>query len=108
MLNLSRGVFPLRFAAALAAVLLLLGVASPAWADVTQAQCSAEWAESDADETCSNEEIVVQDDGDCQITASCTMDNGGSRNDSFAAALNKISTLVNCNGLLKLEACAGD
>ena len=99
---------PLCITAALAAVLLLLGVASPAWADVTQAQCAAEWADSAADDECSSEEITVRDGGDCQISASCTMDNGGSRTDSYAAALDKISDLVNCNGFLKLEECVGD
>ena len=98
---------PLRSAIALAAVLPLLGVASPVLADVTEAQCSAEWAESAADETCSNEEIVVQG-GDCKISASCTMDNGVSQNDSFMADLDKIDTLVNCNGLLKLEETCPD
>ena len=100
--------FPLRFAVPLAAVLLLLGVAAQSRADTTEAQCSAEWALSAADNDCSDEEIEVQDDGDCQITASCTMSNGGSRTDTYAAPLDKISNLVNCNGLLKLDLCVGD
>ena len=99
---------PLRSAIALAAVLPLLGVASPVLADATDAQCSAEWAQSAADTTCGGEEITALGGDDCEITASCAMDNGGIRNDSFVADLNKISDLVNCNGFIKLNVCAGD
>ena len=103
---------PLRFAVALAAALLLLsGAASPARADVTVEQCEAEWAESDADESCSNEEIVVREvkgEALCKITADCTTNGGGTRNDDYIAPLDRISELINCNGLLKIEYCATD
>ena len=99
---------PFRFAAALAAVLLLLGVATPGWAanDATQAQCDTEWANSEADATCSNE--TIEPDGErCRITADCQTDSGGTYQDTFAAHLDKISDLKNCNGYLKLVDCVG-
>ena len=98
------------FAVVLATVLLLLGLAPLAWADVTQAQCAAEWANSAADDECIDEEISVRASDDyCVINASCVMDNGGTRNDSYAADLDDVSDLVNCNGFIKFEGdCTGD
>ena len=95
MFHPDRRAFPFGIGIAAVCGLLLLGAATPIWADATQAQCDAEWSESSADDDCSNEEITAEAD-DCRITASCTMGDGGSRTDTFVANLNKISTLVNC------------
>ena len=103
---------PLRFAAAFAAALLLLsGAASPARADVTVEQCQAEWADSAAADSCSNEEVVVavvKGNDYCKINADCATDGGGTRNDVYMAPLDRISELINCNGLLKIEYCASN
>lgn len=97
--------YSLRFGVALAAALLLLGAATPDWAAAaTQAECEAEWALSDADEQCSNEEITPMGD-ECLISAECTTDSGGTREDTYKAPLDNISDLNNCNGWLKLESC---
>ena len=90
----------LRIGIALVAVLLLLGVATPGWAQATDAQCSAAWSQSSADDSCSNEQISASSATECTITASCTMSNGGSRSDSITSNLNSVSNLKNCNGTI--------
>ena len=107
--RVDRPLRPLRFAVPLAAVLLLLGVAAQSRADTTEAQCSAEWALSAADNECSDEEIEVQDDGDCQITASCqykSKDGGhGLLQTTITVGLDSVSDLNNCGGLLTIGSC---
>ena len=93
-----------RIGIALAAAMLLLGVATPSWADATNAQCSAKWGESSADDSCSNEQITASGD-DCRITALCTMSNGAGRSDSITVHLNQVSGIRNCNGFLTLGHC---
>ena len=86
-------------AIAAVAALLLLGAASPARA-ATDAQCSTAWNESSASDTCTSSSIYAEGDN-CVIYYSCTKSNGNSGgSQSITSALNSVSGLRNCNGLL--------
>ena len=98
MFNLNAGLSRYVAGVALAAALFLLGVATESQA-ATAAQCEAEWAQSSADDTCSNEQISASGD-DCTITALCTMSDGSSRSDSVTSNLSSVSGLNNCNGTI--------
>ena len=101
--------WPLRFGVAFAAALMLAGAASPARADLTVEQCSAEWNASAASGSCSNAEIEVREvkgTAMCKVTADCTTNAGGTQNDEYIASLDRLSELINCNGLLKIEYCS--
>ena len=94
----------LRTGIALAAALLLLGAATESRAAATDAQCSTQWSNSAADDTCSDEQIQAQGNH-CRISASCTMSNGSSRSDSITVGLNQVSFIENCDGSLTLGQC---
>ena len=94
------------------AALLLLGAATESRADVTVAQCRTEWAESSADDTCSNEQFYLQGGNDCTIVALCeTTQNtivSGSvlRSDSIRVHVDSVSSIQNCNGYLRVGDCS--
>ena len=90
---------PLRYAVALAAALLLLGAASKSRAQVTQAQCEAEWAASEADDSCSNEHISPAGDN-CEISAWCDAGFRSGMTTSIEVDLDSVSDLNNCDGEL--------
>ena len=101
--RLDRSSRSLRFGVALAAALSLLGATTESRA-ATNAQCSAQWSNSTADDTCSNEDIKAQGNN-CRIAASCTMSNGGNRSDNITVGLNQVSFIENCDGFLTLGQC---
>ena len=94
----------LRFAAALAAALLVLGAAAESRAAATLEQCQAEWAESDADGPCWDEQITPTGD-DCRITAKCKRGTEDYSRTSITVALDSVSDLRNCNGELTVGSC---
>ena len=102
--RLDRSSRSLRFGVALAAVLLPLGAAAPVQADATQAECEAEWAESDADDSCSNEQITPTGD-DCEISAWCDAGFRSGSTTSIKVDLDSVSGLHNCNGVLTDGSC---
>ena len=93
----------LRTGIALAACLLLLGIATGSWA-ATNSQCANKWSQSSADDTCSDETISAQGD-DCSINASCTTSAGHNVRDSITVHLNQVSGIRNCNGSLTISHC---
>ena len=102
MLKIPR--YPLRFAAALAAVLLLLGAASPAWAEATYSQCSNGWSESPAYDECWDVTITPSG-GDCTIQARCRTTAGGEEKTTATVDPESVSGLNNCNGELTDGSC---
>ena len=96
--------YPLRFGIALAALLLVLGAATESRAEATQAQCEAEWADSDADGPCWDEQITPSGD-QCTISAKCKRGNEDYLRTSITVDLDSVSDLNNCNGTLTDGSC---
>ncbi len=96
---------PWKVGIALAAGLLLLGVATGSRADdeaeKAQAtmQCKAEWADSPASDSCSDMQIDIADDDDCVVSAMCTSGEAQSLT-TITVALGSVSGLHNCAGTL--------
>ena len=127
MLNLARGAFPLGIGAAL--VVVLLAFSFPAVSQdstssdaPTDAQCSDNWADSAADDTCRNESVTAEG-GMCRVEAECkvaallvsapvnvpTDDNKTNQDNFFSnsmlATLDEVANLHNCNGVLTVGSC---
>lgn len=92
---------------ALAAALLLLGVPALSGAAApTQSQCEDAWEDSDADDSCDNEYIVVEDEK-CRVSASClTEDPWDSRATTILTSLANVDDLENCSGSLQVGSCS--
>ena len=103
---LNHRVFPLRIGLALAATLMLLGVPALSGA-ATDSECSTEWSESGADDSCWSETISASGDTDCEIGASCatSQGQGNSRYTTITVHLSRVDELNNCNGHLKVGNC---
>ena len=93
----------LRTGIVLAVAFLLLGVATGSLA-ATDAQCASEWNDSDADDTCSNEQIRAVSGNRCHITATCPS-SSHQQQDSIYVPLTLVSNLKNCGGWLTLGSC---
>lgn len=97
--------------ALVASVLLLAG--SPALG--TDAQCSEEWEDSSASETCKNEDIVFGDwnncDPCCSIFAECHTGESDLlavnpwKKTGIAVPVSNVSDLENCHGTLTDGSC---
>ena len=105
MPNPARGAFPLRTVIALAAALLLLGVATASQAfPPGPSQCMNKYVQSDADDTCQNEDVTI-DGNNCSFTAECRDSEGDWRNTSITVSPEEATQLNNCNGTLTLGSC---
>ena len=104
MFDLCHRTFPLHIAIVAVATLLLLGIATESRA-ATDAQCSTEWSESDADDTCSGEQISALSGNRCWIRAQCSHANGAVNPDSIKLPLSLVDNLKNCGGWLTLGSC---
>ena len=101
----------LRFAAALASILLLAG--PPALASST-AQCWDAWADSSADDTCKDESMEFGDWNNCpqccNIFATCHTGAGVTSNNqwnhtSIGAPVSEVDDIQNCQGSLTNGSC---
>ena len=98
MTDPNRRAFPFCIAAAAVCGLLLFAAAESRAA--TDAQCSTAWDASNASNSCTASSIYASGDN-CVIYYSCTKSNGNSSgSQSITSALNSVSNLQNCNGLL--------
>ena len=125
MTNLDRGAFPFGIAAAHAAALLLFSFPAVsqdstssvvAWPVPTDAQCSEKWGDSEADDSCQNESISVED-GLCRVEAEClvpltsaSIDDSGTLQITYdpteaRVLLDEVARLYNCGGLLTVGNC---
>ena len=98
MIDPDRRTFPFLIAVAAVCGLLLFAAAESRAA--TDAQCSTEWNNSSASDSCTTSSIYADGD-DCVIYYSCTKSNGhSSGSQSITSALGSVSGLNNCNGSL--------
>ena len=109
MLNLDRGVSPLRIGVVLAAATLLLGVATGSRAGSAALEaCKSQWNGSPASYTCTNAQIAATgvEGDDCEISATCTTPGGGTPSiSSITVPLGSVSGLNNCDGELTDGSC---
>ena len=68
-------------------------------------ECTDNWNNSSASNTCSNASIVKVMNYQCRITADCQNSSGGTNNTWKTVERTEANRLVNCNGILKLDNC---
>ena len=97
--------FPLPFAIALAAALLLLGTPTVSEAvPPGNTACTAKYVQSDADDTCRNETVTAQG-WNCQVVAECKNSARDWVSSQITVNYNDVSNLNNCNGVLTNGSC---
>ena len=104
MLDLHHRMFPFRIGIVAVAVLLLLGVATESRA-ATSAQCSTEYNESDASDSCTTVSVEAKSGDRCKIVADCPSGTGAWQRDTIYVPLDNADDLNNCGGWLSLSSC---
>lgn len=76
---------------------------------ITIQQCTDEYADSDAADSCYGGaalDIGVTSDGECSVTDTCPRNDGITSNQSnYEGPLAELDDLVNCDGTLTLNSC---
>lgn len=80
------------------------GTPSPPQKTVVE-ECTDNWNNSSASQTCSNASIVKVLNYRCRITADCQRSSGGTNRTWKTVERYDADRLVNCNGTLKLDNC---
>ena len=92
-------------AVALSATPVLSGGPPPPPPKTVVEECTDNWNNSSASQTCSNAQIVKVMNYRCRITADCQRPSGGSGSTWKTVDPGDAHRLVNCSGNLKLDNC---
>ena len=92
-------------------VSLMLFVVPALYADdvPTAQECLVQYMKSPAAASCEagpgQTDVVVTDEGQCQISDTCPKEAGQPRRATVTVPVNRVMDLVNCNGTLLLDYC---